>query len=479
MKRFLIIPIAWLYLANASATDDKTAVTISSFEVTEYSLTKIYVTHACEWYRNSVDSTMIYIGLLNTGSTYAITTNETWWGTPQDDRIRKIDFTGLSGEIIESLSKYSTPTQTANIPSSRASTTLVIPDSLFVDCPPGETMPNFFTGEQVNRIGFPIVSIGDKAFSNSYYPYIQGSSYSAADPFFSKITSGEFIRFKGINKMNLPSSIIKIGDYAFKGSPIKEINLENVVYIGAHAFEDCKNLKTVDLSSAIKIDIDAFNGVNIDTLIIRQNSLNAVPAVFRNASINYLDYDLPVKSAGYPITNYPYTSYFSSGGNASCEVYVNTVKIGDKTTEIVSSYFCSDMPSLRTLILGKNLRKIPNGSFLNTGLKEIYAYSTEPYFIDEGGADEAFSGVDKSNCILYVPQGCAWKYEMTPVLQDFIIKEMDTGCDGAKIDMATVTKVEYYDFYGRRLSEPQCGQVVVRITTLSDGTIVSSKILAK
>ena len=467
MKRFLIIIVVCVCATGVFGADDKCVVTTHTQTID----THFFVTHACEWYRNSVDSTMVHLELFNSDSNPSVMINEVWWGPPQDDGIKKVELTGLTAGIVDILSKYDTASQTADIPYSDASTTLVIPDSLFVDCYPGEKMPNFFTGELVDRIGFPIIRVSDYAFNSAGSYGIKAGNAYYVDPIHAKVKSGEFRRHTGIKKIVLPVSVTEIGAGAFQGSQIEEINLENVVTIKSNAFKNCMNLKKVNLSSAMDIETDAFCGVNIDTLIVRQESFHDVPAVFRNASIKHLDYDVPYLLKFPYITNYMYTSYFDS----TPEVYINTVTIGNSTTELPTMYFCYGMPSLRTLILGTKLRTIPKRSFANTGLREIFAYSTEPYNVESG----AFSGVDTSNCILYVPKGCAHKYELAPVLQDFIIKEMEAGIENADIDKPTIVEVEYLDLYGRKLTEHKNGQVIIRLAKFSDGTVMSSKILNK
>ena len=65
-----------------------------------------------------------------------------------------------------------------------------------------------------------------------------------------------------------------IGDYAFFGSGLKEINLPNVTAIGLRAFRSCSNLKKVILGPNIKaekIDNDAFDNTG-DLIIYVKNA---------------------------------------------------------------------------------------------------------------------------------------------------------------------------------------------------------------
>lgn len=45
-------------------------------------------------------------------------------------------------------------------------------------------------------------------------------------------------RYTKLTSLNLPSSVTKIGDYAFADSTISKINLDNITYFGNHSFED-------------------------------------------------------------------------------------------------------------------------------------------------------------------------------------------------------------------------------------------------
>ena len=77
------------------------------------------------------------------------------------------------------------------------------------------------------------------------------------------VSSGAFEGCKGITKLNLPDSIIEIGDSAFKGcSKLAEINLPaGVTEIGEHCFNGCESLKSIDIPGSVKsIGNYAFDG---------------------------------------------------------------------------------------------------------------------------------------------------------------------------------------------------------------------------
>ena len=77
------------------------------------------------------------------------------------------------------------------------------------------------------------------------------------------VSSGAFEGCKGITKLNLPDSIIEIGNSAFRGcSKLAEINLPaGVTEIGDDCFNGCEGLKSIDIPGSVKsIGNYAFDG---------------------------------------------------------------------------------------------------------------------------------------------------------------------------------------------------------------------------
>ena len=77
------------------------------------------------------------------------------------------------------------------------------------------------------------------------------------------VSSGAFEGCKGITKLNLPDSIIEIGNSAFRGcSKLAEINLPaGVTEIGSNCFDGCESLKKIDIPDGVKsIGNYAFDG---------------------------------------------------------------------------------------------------------------------------------------------------------------------------------------------------------------------------
>jgi hypothetical protein len=96
----------------------------------------------------------------------------------------------------------------------------------------GYTVPASFT---VNSQTMNVISIGEYAYYN--VAEVGGQTWSAT----------------------LSSSVISIGNYAFKGRNISNLTANRLAYIGKHAFEDCEYLVNIIFNGVKVIDEYAFN----------------------------------------------------------------------------------------------------------------------------------------------------------------------------------------------------------------------------
>ena len=70
-----------------------------------------------------------------------------------------------------------------------------------------------------------------------------------------KIEKGTFEECPSLSRISIPSNIEKISDYAFSGSGIWQVEIENKnVDISKYAFLGCKNLKTISFIEPKEID---------------------------------------------------------------------------------------------------------------------------------------------------------------------------------------------------------------------------------
>lgn len=89
-----------------------------------------------------------------------------------------------------------------------------------------------------------------------------------------------FCDVKDLLSIELPSTLTRIGPYAFEYTSLSEISIpKNVETIGASAFELCGNLKTVDFSKCTKlssIGTSAFESCNSLNNVVLPNSVKTI-----------------------------------------------------------------------------------------------------------------------------------------------------------------------------------------------------------
>ncbi|MDN5300932.1 MAG: hypothetical protein PWQ60_446 [Thermoanaerobacteraceae bacterium] len=128
--------------------------------------------------------------------------------------------------------------------------------------------------------GYPVVKIGDRAFSNKcslisvvipssvvsigfgafeYCNYLRNVELPEG---LQEIREEAFQYCTSLESVTIPGSITFVGRGAFKGSGLKSISWpEQLVYIPAEAFQDCISLNSAVIPSTVfSIDYDAFNG---------------------------------------------------------------------------------------------------------------------------------------------------------------------------------------------------------------------------
>lgn len=128
-----------------------------------------------------------------------------------------------------------------------------IPEGLFADCSFSEI-----------EIPATVTTIGDKVFARcSNLRIIYGVSGSYAETY-AKANSITFVP-RGVVAVILPTATTVVEEQAFMNSGIQSVILGiNVTSVESEAFSNCKNLGTVEFSSAsVMIADDAFSGSNV------------------------------------------------------------------------------------------------------------------------------------------------------------------------------------------------------------------------
>lgn len=270
---------------------------------------------------------------------------------------------------------------------------------------------------------------------------------------------------KSLTSVIFPKTLKSIRDYAFNNTGLSgTLTLPTSVRdtIGKNAFAFCENLTVINLSSVKYIGESAFQACsNISEAIIIPDSVFVIkPWAFAYCEkISSISISKTVNSIGS-------TSFLNCGGNFTVDaentdfssqdgvlfnadkstiIRFPTTKSGiytlPETVGNVASYSFANSSSLSKVTLPSNAFimedyafseckalteiNIPEGifyigqyAFLNcSSLSHIYAKPTMP--IDLTETLSAFSGVNKSNCTLYVPIGSKTSYANALGWSDF------------------------------------------------------------
>ena len=358
-----------------------------------------------------------------------------------------------------------------------------------------------------------VSSIGISAFS--YCGNLQDVRYYIYDDFATYIQNGHPAFYVGcgikyywnnqeISTLEIPSSVTKIGDYAFhRCSGLTTLNLpSNVTSIGYRAFSECSDLTSVDLPSSItnigdyvffycenlsKVNLPseitaisngAFGGCSsLKNIELPAGITSIGEDAFVNCS-NLQNMNLPsgITTIGdyafvgcSNLTNVILPSALTSIGNiafANCSNLAN-VTLSSNITSIGSSAF-QDCSSLKNLTISKEVTSIKdialNNSYNWLELESVYVAWENP--IEAGSF---FDRIKISNCTLYVPQGTKEAYANADVWKDFgnIIEYDATGIDKVT-NRSDVKEISRYSLNGQRVTSPTKG---VNIVVYSDGSI--------
>ena len=373
----------------------------------------------------------------------------------------------------------------------------------------------FFKSNSLTNLALSsrVTSIGISAFS--YCGNLQDVRYYIYDDFATYIQNGHPAFYVGcgikyywnnqeISTLEIPSSVTKIGDYAFhRCSGLTTLNLpSNVTSIGYRAFSECSDLTSVDLPSSItnigdyvfyycenlsKVNLPseitaisngAFGGCSsLKNIELPAGITSIGEDAFVNCS-NLQNMNLPsgITTIGdyafvgcSNLTNVILPSALTSIGNiafANCSNLAN-VTLSSNITSIGSSAF-QDCSSLKNLTISKEVTSIKdialNNSYNWLELESVYVAWENP--IEAGSF---FDRIKISNCTLYVPQGTKEAYANADVWKDFgnIIEYDATGIDKVT-NRSNVKEISRYSLNGQRVTSPTKG---VNIVVYSDGSI--------
>ncbi len=358
-----------------------------------------------------------------------------------------------------------------------------------------------------------VSSIGISAFS--YCSNLKDVRYYIYDDLATYIQNGHPAFYVGcgikyywnnqeISTLEIPSSVTKIGDYAFhRCSGLTTLNLpSNVTSIGYRAFSECSDLTSVDLPSSItnigdyvfyycenlsKVNLPseitaisngAFGGCSsLKNIELPAGITSIGEDAFVNCS-NLQNMNLPsgVTTIGdyafsgcSNLTNVILPSAFTAIGNVAfsgCSNLANVTLSSNITS--IGTYAFQNCINLKNLTISKDVTSIKdiafNNSYDDLELESVYVAWENP--IEAGSF---FNRIKISNCTLYVPQGTKETYANADVWKDFgnIIEYDATGIDKVT-NRSDVKEISRYSLNGQRVTSPTKG---VNIVVYSDGSI--------
>ena len=249
-----------------------------------------------------------------------------------------------------------------------------------------------------------------------------------------------------VTGISLPSSIVTIGNNAFKGCGITSFVLPiSVTYLGNDILNGCKSLESIIVDNQNTVFDSRFN-----CNAIVETSSNKLIAGCKNSTIpdnvteigRYAFIGQDVKYIEIP------NSVLTIGENAfsGCQM-LDSICIPDATTFIGASafYYCKAM---KKLIIGKSVNHLGDGAFSYcSGLQVVYARMPDPREIDCSNNCFAYSSI--SNVTLYVPYGSRYIYEARDPWRNFspILQYADVPGDVNDDGFTTAADItEIYDF---------------------------------
>ncbi len=248
-----------------------------------------------------------------------------------------------------------------------------------------------------------------------------------------------------------PDYSISIPNNCFQKKSIKTISISgDVSYLGTGAFEKCTSLTSVTFgenSTITEIPNRCFaECTSLSSLTIPSTVTSIGEAAFyKTQALSSLSIPRGVTSIGYAAFNMS---------------HISSISLPEGMTAIAEATF-NACTYLTDVTIPSTVASIGYDAFFACGnLKTVTCLGTTPPVCD----NLAFDSVDVSKCVLMVPDSSVNSYKSADVWKNF-----GTVSDVEAINIDdNVVEVERYNVNGEKLSAPQVG---VNIVKMSDGTV--------
>ena len=138
----------------------------------------------------------------------------------------------------------------------------------------GNSIKKIYVPETID--GYTVIALGESLFRNTYEEKVILPE---------AVTEIGTRACEGIESIDVKAKSIKVGDYAFSNSKIQEINA-SITLLGVHAFEDCTELKNINLADSLETISDyAFSRCsNLEKIKISKGIIEIGNNAFNNCT---------------------------------------------------------------------------------------------------------------------------------------------------------------------------------------------------
>lgn len=246
-----------------------------------------------------------------------------------------------------------------------------------------------------------------------------------------------------ITSVTLPSTVYKIGEFAFNGTKISSMDLSHVSNIGKMAFSSCEQLKDfskIKFGIITEIPWGCFGSCGFSGTV-------TIPATVHYIHFAAFQDCKDITTVVWNTLNQATLDTIAFGGCKSLKsitLPLNLIKIG-----CMAFYNCT---SLKEITIPSTTQVIEDMAFDGSGIQKIIVKAIAPpkatATTDKSGT---FYGVDKSIPVI-VPKGTADLYRAATGWKEF--KSISDGTDilEVPIDQIDLNKAEFYTMTGQPVS---------------------------